>query len=399
MQWKKREDPFHNNEKKCKFLEFLERSAIDLSIEFVANQFMKRVLAIALVLLMILSLLGGCYSQTDVLVVDGYGVYPGLYLYFQLQAISMASQKLDDVYTGKELYKQYIDDVLVRDWINDKTIELAKEFVFVENSFKRLELDETNVELEMQYYDSSLRDEWSSVNYFYIRNGVGYVTFRKAYENYIKSNQLFTALYITEGGELEVPEAEVKDTFIQKYTYLDYVKIPKVDDDGAELTETKIQKARDDIKAMKAVAEAAVMEEGVLFIYPENIGLQAAYEYYAEINGLTEEEIANSKGKVLSEHTVVGTSSTIYEAEFITALFEADYDTFMTYEAEDAVYLFCRRSMLDFNEDSWLDYRGSIISEIRGDAYITYIEESSVALEYTENKGARRYFSMNKAIY
>ena len=342
-------------------------------------------------------MLSGCYSKTDVLVVDGYPIYPGLYLYFQLQAISMASQKFEEEYTGKELFEQTIDDIPTKDWIYTKTVDLAKEFVFIEKSFDRLELDYLNVELEMAYYDTTLREEWSTMSYFYTRNGIGYETFRKAYENYLKSNLLFTALYITEGGEEEVPEEEILEVFSNNYTYLDYIRVYKVDEDGAPLTDTKIDSIHKDVEAMKKIAEDAVKEEGVLFIYPSNIGIQAAFEYYAEINQLSEEEIEHEMGKMITEHSILKTTSTIYEEEYLTMIFEAKYDKFFIYEAEDSFYLFCRRSMLEFNDESWLDYRSVIISELRTDIYLEYLTNNSIMLSVTEKSSARRYFNMKKA--
>ncbi|MCL1830126.1 MAG: hypothetical protein FWG21_01710 [Oscillospiraceae bacterium] len=358
---------------------------------------MRKILSSILVVLLLVTLFAGCYRDADVLVVDGYPIYPGLYLYFQLQSISMASQKFDDEFVGKELYEQTIDGISARDWIMNKTVELAQEFVFIEKSFERLELDESGVEFEMAYYDATLRSEWSNMSYFYTKNGVGYETFRKAYANYLKSNYLFSALYIAEDGEEEVPEQEIKDEFTENYTYLDYIRINKVDEDGELLTETKIQKARDDINAMKKIAEETVAEEGVLFYYPENIGLQAAFEYYCESNSLTEDEAAEAKSKNFTEHTIIKTNSTLYDEEFITQLFKAKYDKFVVYEDDETVYLYCRRSMLDFNEDSWKDYRESIIAELRTDTYLDYLVERSHQLPVSEKASARRYFNMNKA--
>jgi len=358
---------------------------------------MKRVISSILVVLLLMSLLAGCYKDTDVLVIDGYPIYPGLYLYFQLQALSMASQKFENEYAGKELYEQTIDDMSVTDWIYMRTVELAQEFVFIEKSFERLELDPTGLELEMNYYEATLRDEWSMMNYFYTKNGIGYTTFRKAYENFLKSNQLFSALFVAEDGEEAVPEKEIKDFFEKNYTYLDYIRINKVDDEDVPLTETKIKKIIKDAEKMRDCAEDTVEEEGVLFIYPENIGLQAAFIYYCEINELTEDEMLDVKGKMLTEHTIVKPTSTIYEEEFLVELFEAKYDNFFIYDAEDSVYIYCRRSMLGFNDDSWLDYRDTMIAEMRTDTYLDYLEEHKIFLSVTENKGARRYFNLKKA--
>ena len=358
---------------------------------------MKKILLSILCVLLLLTLFSGCYKNADVLIIDDYPIYPGLYLYFQLQSISIASTKLEDQYEGKELYNQSIDGIPVREWIKNNTVTLAQEYVFIEKSFDRLGLDQAVVDMQMNYYDSTLRDEWQRMQLFYVRNGVGFSTFRKAYQNYIKSDQLFTALYMTEGGEEEVPEEVIKNFFAEDFTYLDYLCIDKTDEDKAPLTDTRIQKIREDMKIIKNIAEEAVKEEDVLFYDPVNIGIEAAFRYYCEINEITEEEAASIRGKAITENTIVRTSSKLYDEGLLETIFKSTYDRFYTYETEDSFYLFCRRSMLAEDEDAWVEYKGTIISELMTDTYLEYLSENSKLLPVVENAGARRYFSINKA--
>ena len=329
--------------------------------------------------------------------IDGYSIYPGLYLYFQVQSISVASTKLNDEFSGNELYEQELEGILVRDWIKDYTVKLAREFVFVERTFDRLGLDSRNLEMEMNYYDSSLRDEWNRTNAFYTRNGIGYATFRKAYENYVKSNQVFNALYMTEGGEQEVKDEEIIEYFQKDYTYLDYIKLSTVDDANLPLADADIDAIRNTVGVMKETAEAEVEDQGVVYVDPENVGIQAAFVFYCVMSGMTEEEALEIRGKIVTDNTVLRTSSTLYEEGFITAVFDAPYDKYQIYEAADAIYLFCRRSMLEEDENSWTEYKGTIISELRSEVYLTYVEENGAILTVTENTGARRYFSLKKA--
>lgn len=358
---------------------------------------MKRVLSTILIVLILLTSLSGCYKDVNVLVIDEYPVYPGLYLYFQLQALSIVSQEFDNEFVGKELYSQTYEGVTVKEWINTKTIELAQKFVFIEKIFDRLELDYANVEYEMAYYESSLSGEWSSMNYFYIKNGIGFETFRKAYENYIKSNLVFDALYISEGGEQEVPEEEIKEEFERLYTYLDFIKVSILDEDGELFEEDEIKRILSAVKKMKRVAETAVIEEDVLFIYPENIGLQAAFVDYCEDNDIDEEDIPDLKGRMITEHAIIKPDSSLYEPEFLTTLFDARYNKFYIYEAEESIYLCVRRSMLDFYEDSWKDYKGTLVAGLRNDDFLDYLNENSKYLSVSEKSGARRYFNMKKA--
>ena len=145
------------------------------------------------------------------------------------------------------------------------------------------------------------------------------------------------------------------------------------------------------------IEEDTVNEEGIIYYDPVNIGIQAAYSYYCEINAISEIEAESLRGSMITENTVVRPNSTLYEAEFLTELYEASYDRFYIYEAEDAFYLYCRRSMLAENDESWVEYKGAMISELRTDTYLEYLTENSQKLSVVENSGARRYFSINKA--
>ena len=358
---------------------------------------MKKVISSVLVVLILLSMLSGCYKNADVLVIDGYPIYPGLYLYFQLQSLSMVSQQLGEDLSEKELLKLTYEDVPVNEWISSNIIDLAREFVFIEKAYEALEEDSELLDYEMAYYDSTLRQEWSNTQLFYTKNGIGYETFRKAYANYVKSTHLFNALYMTEGGEFAVTDDEVKEIFARDYTFLDDIRISIVDENKNPLDDAAIEEVRKDINLMKAVAEETVEEEGIMFLYPENIGLQAAFKYYCEIKGLTEEEIAEIKGKMFSEHTTVKSDSVLYEAGYKDEIFSCDFDKLLVYEGDNYIYLFCRRSILDFNEDAWKEYKANIVQELKGDPFKDYITEGSLLLPVTEKASARGYYNVKKA--
>jgi len=342
-------------------------------------------------------MLSGCYKKADVLTVDGYPVYPGLYLYFQLQAINEATQKFSNQYSGKELYNQTIDDVPVRDWIYNRTVEYAKEFVFIEHTFERLELDAEMISLEMSYYGSNIQSDWSSSSFFYLRNGVGFATYYKVYENYLKSNQVFTALFVEEDGEEAVPEKEIIDYFNRNYTYIDYVRIFNYGDDLKTYSDEILEELRTTIEEMKSIAVDTVKEAGIVFEDPDNVGLMAAYDYYCEKYGLSEQDKEEKRSSMFSSNTVVKSDSTAFDEDMIIELFASKNEVFTVYEAKDAFYLFCRRSMLDNDSEKWKDYRTSIVTELRSKVYTEYISENSVDLPFSQNSGARKYYSIDKA--
>ena len=362
---------------------------------------MRRALAAMLAVILVVCPLTGCYKSADVLLIDDYAVYPGLYLYFQLQAISDAGTELGNLYYGKEVLKQTIEGIPAKEWIGNRTVAIAREFVFVAREFERLGLDAESLALELSYYESSMQSEWQQLHYFYSRNGIGYETYRKMFENNIKTGRVFDALYIEEGGEQEPPEDTVKELFAENYTYLDYLRLSKTTDDLLALEEEELESALEDMRGnmddmLLAAVEAA---KGADVIYAEsvNVGLQAAFELYLSLNDIAEADAEQTRTGIVAEHVVVRTDNTSFEADIITELFSAETDVFQIFETEEYIYLFCRRSMLEYNEDSWKDYKSTIITENYSDTYMDYIKENSVFMKASESKSARRYFSLNKA--
>lgn len=360
---------------------------------------MKKVLAVLLAVILLSVPFSGCYKSADVLTIDGYAIYPGLYLYFQLQAISEAGVKLNYLYSGKEIFDQTIDGVPARDWINNRTIEYAKEFAFVDSEYNRLDLDEESLAREMGYYEYTLRSEWQQTNYFYSRNGIGYETYSKVFEFNLKSNQVFNTLFVEEGGELETPEDEIKEYFIDNYTYLDYLRLPKTDDEQNALDTAELSDLRGEAISMLLEAREAAGEADSIYVDSVNTGLQAAFELYLETNDIPEDETDDERNKIVAEDVVVRSDNTSFEGNFIDNLFKAPYDSFEFLETELYFYIFCRRSMLDDDPDSWKDYKTSIVTELSADTFLDYVAEKSLLLSYSENKGARRYFSLNKAYF
>ena len=356
---------------------------------------MKKVLAVLLAAVMLCVPLAGCYKSADVLTIDGYAVYPGLYLYFQLQAISEAGVKLSYMYSGKDIFRQEIDGIASREWINWRTVELAREFVFVEREYERLVTDSESLDFEMSYYEYTLKNEWQQLNYFYSRNGIGYETYCKMFEYTLKSNHVFNALYVDEGGELEAPPEEVKDFFINNYTFLDYLRLEKPDDDNVELTEAEVENLMDEALELLIAAREATRYNDV-YADSVNTGIEAAFELFISLNEISEDEAEYLRDGMVSEDVIVKLDSTDFEESLIEELFAAQYNTYQVLETEEHIYVFCRRSMLEYDEDSLDNYRTTIITELFSEAFKDYVTENSAFLPAYENRGARRYFSLNK---
>lgn len=359
---------------------------------------MKKMLATLLAVVLLMLPLTGCYNPSTVLTVNGMDVSSGLYLYFQLQAVSEAAAKFENEYTGSELYSQTIDDTPARDWINNRTIEIAQEYVFIEQEYTRLEIDEEYHNYELSLYDSSIQSQWSQAASFYEKNGIGYQSFYSSYENYIKSNDIFGALYIEEDAEFAVPDAEVKEYFTENYTALDMIKISLKDEDGDPLSDSRKAEMTQLAADMKEYAESAVEELDHIYQDDTNIGLDAAFGLYTARENVSDADIDTVKSSILTKNAIVKSDSTSYDAELLKALFAASYEKFNVFEAEDAVYLYCRRDVLDYEPEKWKDYTSSIITTIRSDAFSEYLAEGSKALEVTEDARARKYYSLDKIV-
>ena len=359
----------------------------------------KKIICAALAAIICLMLGVGCsYNPEVVMTIDGTDIPSGLYLFYQQTAIQEAYTKYIEDEDNEYLSGvQFIDNksieiegVPVRDWIDDRTLTLIKEYVFVENEFDRLGLSFSDN--EKSYNDQITSYQWDSLSSLMQKNGIGYESFETALNNAYKKAELLIALY-EKGGELEIPEEDFVEYFEENYTRVDYMQMPTVNALTSEpLTEDEIARIAEIAKQM---AEDANGYRG---------GLETAYfELYGEISAIIggwEELSTEHFNTLVSLDVIVNSENASLPADFVTGVFEVDAEDneYKFFQDEETSITIIYRVNGLHEDDKYDEYETSIREKLAMDPFKEYIRSKTALMNVDINKRAKRYYSVDKAM-
>ena len=183
---------------------------------------LKKWAALAVLAVMLFSLtgcVGNFYEKAGT--INGTEISSGLYLMAQYNAFTEARTN-EAIDAEKDIFKQKIDGVSVSDWIKTRTEELLRRYVAVRTLARErgLELDATGQENMQQ-----MTQYWTYLEPSYTANGISVETFERYLTADELSRQLFQTLF-AEGGELAVPDADLKKEYGEKYVHVRAYSIP-----------------------------------------------------------------------------------------------------------------------------------------------------------------------------
>lgn len=225
---------------------------------------LKKAAAVVLSAALCLSF-AGCYDEGKSWAAKmGDDTMPiGGYIYYLNSAYSEAREKIS---SGEEVLKATIEDRSAESWISDRALEYLKSYFYVSSKCEELGLTLTEedlaaVEENTSYMWSYMRENAESM-------GIAKESFDKAYSLYnARYQKLMEAMY-GEGGELEIPEEELKSYFTENYYDYEffYVPLSTTDEEGnsTDLTDEekedlrkKLEDYADEVSSGKLTVEEA----------------------------------------------------------------------------------------------------------------------------------------------
>ena len=344
-----------------------------------------------------LGLGAGCaYNPSVVMTVNDTEVSAGVYLFYQYSA----AQEAYNLYlenAGEEYLSsvKFIEDknvkvegIPVREWIDNKTQQLAKEYAFMENEFARLNLSFSAN--DKSYNQQIVQYQWEQLASVLQKNGVNYDSFTLAAENSFKKNMVLKALY-EKGGEFAFPEEDYIDYFLENYTRVDYLQFSTTN----ILTGEPL--VADDVTKIAELAEQMVEDANEF-----RGGLETAYfELYAEVLEL----LGDVETELSTEHfesvavldTILNSTNTTLHEDFITEVFEVDaedneYKYF--YDEETSVIIAYRVIGLN-DEDEYTTYEAVIRTALAEEPFEEYIKNSTALMSVDIDKRAKNYYSID----
>ncbi len=312
--------------------------------------------------------LAGCYSEDKTWAAKlGEDTLPiGGYIYYLTGAYSNASSQ---VASGTDVLSAQVEGQDAKSWIQDQAMDYVYSYYFVNQKFDELGLsldEEDNAAIS-----NSTGTMWSYYKAAFESMGVAQSSFEKAFSIYnTKQEKVLLALY-GKGGELEVPEEELKSYYLDNYTYYQYfsVELTKTDSEGGTVDMTEEEK--------KTGRE--ILEDSVELINSGRQDFDKAVEKYRSMGGVE---------PTVSEPVALETSS-------LSTLFADGLSNLENGEAAflDAGSRYYVVQKLDVEEDFEAlvkdeDRTNTLLRTIKGEEFSDYAAEQGRGLNIELNQKA-----------
>lgn len=287
----------------------------------------KRIMAVSLVLIMVLSLSACIHKKDEIAVTIGDVEFTSAYyMCALLNADSEAKQKVgedEENLTDEEkegtaqidYYSKKIDDKSFVKWVEDRALEMLKDIAAYRTLCKdnKIELtDDQKKEAEetASYY-------WNSYGYsaYFQPNGVSEATYKSFTEDNYYAEEYFQHIYGKDGTKA-LAEDDVKKQILDNYILVDIVQSQYTE----ELTDEQ------------KTARKELLEMNADYIKK---GEKTFVEVYKEINNITDEEEHEHEHEE-GEIEPVNQYATVLGAEGTGENFENEYyETFKGYEIDE----------------------------------------------------------------
>lgn len=340
---------------------------------------LKKVIAAVMAAMMIFTMTA-C-KDTTWSVKNGETTIPvGVYIYYQNEAISNATQKVPS--DSQDMFKETIEEKDAVTWINDETKRLMNEHVVIVNKFDEMGL--TFSEEEIKQIDVTLNNSWDSYQDYYESMGISKSSAKIAIESMYKYNKVFNAIY-GEGGTQEVKESEVKNYLDDNYARVKYIAIQLKDGEG------NLFKSAQKAEAKKMAEDYISRSEDESF---NNLIDEYTDFYNGEINKATDKdnssEVVSSKSTEESDYnyeTILTKNTESPSKEVVEKAFSMKASNKPVLIEEDEVYYILQKLDIKERNDLVEDQKESIINEMKQQEFKDSIKEwgKALNLEYNED--------------
>lgn len=356
----------------------------------------------------------GCKNTTGTaLTIDGEEIRAGIYIYYQLDALNEAAEKLSEEQPNLDMYaegfkisEQTVEGLNVEEWVKNKTIEKCRYYSAINDAFDEYglslapeEIDEIDTLVTSTWEEENMYAQYvygvNIIGEYYEGLGIGKQSYEDVTTAGYKENAVFNYLY-GEGGTNAVPTSELDAKIATDYALVNSFEIdPEVNSPDTYLTMLNEGKsfveveqayntdsALKDIEADMAAAEEAGEEyEGVL---PEN--LEVAASELADLQSVINVEdeypdpsyvadvfkMANGDNKVI---TVSVTSSS---------------------GTTTVTYYLVQRLDIAADEAVMSEYRETVLHTLKDEEFEASMDSKGAGYSVTENAAALKKYTVEK---
>lgn len=381
------------------------------------NKMTKKAAAAVLCGALVLTACSCSNTTGTALTIDGTEVPAGVYICYQMEALSEAQSVLAEEQPDLDMYaddfdiKAYtIEGVNAEEWIKNKTVELCRSHVAANKAFDEYGLSLTaEQQTEINQYVTSAWDEeniyaqyiygFDTIGEYYESKGVGEKSYKEIQTLYYKQEAVFNHLY-GEGGELEVSAEEINAKILNDYALVlsfevdpaygkaqDYVDMLN---SGTAFTEVK--QAYDQAEAV-AEAEAAKKE---------------AEEAGEEYDGTLPEDVVVAASEQSALQSVVSVSDAYPSESYVTDVFAmANGENKLITVSEETTssdgttttaisYYVVQKLDISADADIMAEYSESVLYDMKSSELEETLKAKGAAYSVTENAAAIKLYTIDK---
>jgi len=330
--------------------------------------------ALALALALTLALAAGCSGKDTAWAArSGDDTIPsGVYLVELMMGYNEAAGQL---YGAEDILKEMIGETPAPQYITDYAKEECANLLSIRREFRNrgLTVGEDEDQQASDYTDYL----YTIGESFYKANGVEKESVRFINDTTMMSLAVFNSIY-GEGGEREVPRADLEKEFSSKYTRSRYLIFPKVDiSNGNPLSQAELDANKERAEQYHQRALAGESFPALIYQYtteenPENAGEQqpdTAYDVYLE-NNTGYYPPAYEEGIVAAAENSVG-------------LLEDDY----------YIYGYQKLPLLEGEPARVESYLNAALQSMKYDEYMELVRGWAESLDVTYNNAALAFYT------
>ncbi len=366
----------------------------------------KKLSAIAVIATMTLSLASCGQDTTWGAKIDDTELRAGIFISYQSAAFSRAYDYMTE--TDTDIMAITIDGMSTEEWVNDQAVKDMQKHVAVENKFNELGLTFENNEEE--FTKANVEQLWEYFGEQFEKIGVSKESYYDIQLNVEKKAAIFE-YYYGEGGEMEIPEADIKAYLNENFARIKYIDMPLKDGEGNLL--------KSDGKAeIKAMAEGYIerMKNGEAF---EDI----SDEYDEYYNGLIEaanatevtdaEFTTDTTEEPVDDLTATEGTEEVDELVLLGSVTSADYPIpsasvhekvagnalnvgeYLLIEEDEVYYIVYKMDL--FADEGYYDYKKSdVIQELKGEEFDATVTGWTAGQNVVVNDAAVKRYAVEK---
>lgn len=307
-------------------------------------------------------------------------------LNYDPDAASVADMKMKDV------LKLELEGVPVSDWVTANTQKLAKRYFAV--NAKMAEAGVTQSQADIDTAATAARSSMDSYSELYRTNGIAESSLALSIQSELAKEQLFLELY-GKGGQLEVPESELKEYFSSKYAKMQHMYFVKPTINSVEYDESDPEGTKNEEKLAQLQTEIEANARGYFERLEGGESIEdLVYEREKEQSEDPDSVTKYNAGEldfIISDEDVAYVGQTMLDG-----IFSAKPGDYLFLEDDNYYYLVHVLDVLE-DPDDMDSYRDNLLYEMRfEDVYLPMLDELGGTLELTVNQNSLNRYTPSK---